>query len=273
MPIRKVPNKRSPYFSLAVGDVSFSIGTETSNAITVSLQLKDNTGRDLAVRGRVSGYLSSDANGDALASSPEGVASGTDGLLIPSGASRATELIRKGTLVVDAVPEKFKTTTIAAYSVAGVVYTKAATTAIVFTAAHTITASKFGVILIQIDSAGTVSTKVPSATQAYNSAPLALADLPAPDAGKVALGYIAIANNTGDWVANTDDLTNGSDLTTAAFTDGDEATTVARSFNITSESDGDIDVVITDTRAPRTYYIVIVLGDGTLKVSDAITFA
>ena len=32
--------------------------------------------------------------------------------------------------------------------------------------------------------------------------------------------YLAIANNAGDWVANTDDLTNRSDLTTATFVDG-----------------------------------------------------
>jgi hypothetical protein len=55
---------------------------------------------------------------------------------------------------------------------------------------------------------------------AYNSAALALAALPSPDSGNLAVGYIAIANNAGDWTANTDDLTNGSDVTTATFTDG-----------------------------------------------------
>jgi hypothetical protein len=130
-------------------------------------------------------------------------------------------LLQSGALAVDAVAEKFKTTATALYRITGVGFRKAATTAIVFSAAHVVTANKYGIVLVQINDAGTISTKVPAATpttaMAYNSAALALAALPAPDAGNVALGYIAIANNAGDWTANTDDLTNGSDLTTATF--------------------------------------------------------
>jgi hypothetical protein len=124
-----------------------------------------------------------------------------------------------GTLAIDAVPEKFKTTTEAKVSIAGAVITKAATTALVFSAAHVITANLYGVVLIQINAAGAISTKVPVSPQAYATAAAALAALPAPDAGNVALGYIAIANNAGDWTANTDDLANGVDVTTAAFVD------------------------------------------------------
>jgi len=269
----KVDNKQSPFYVPPVMDAGFTVGTEGSNAITVSIQLKDEFGDDVVARHNVKGYLSSDANGDVLAASPEGVAIGTDGLLLARGDSGVTELIRKGTLAIHSTPEQFATTAIAAFRVAGVVYTKAVTGALTFTAAHTITASKFGVVLIQINAAGTVSTKVPGATQAYNSAPLALAALPSPDAGNVSLGYIAIANNAGDWVANTDDLTDASDVTTAAFVDSAEATTVPRIFDLTSESDGDIDIVITDTRAPKTYYLNLVLPDGTLHTSGAITFA
>ncbi len=134
----------------------------------------------------------------------------------------------KGTLAVDAVAEKFKTTTITVYSIAGVMYRKAATTALVFTAAHPVTASKFGIILVQINAAGTISTKIPGATQttamAYDSAALALAALPAADAGNVAIGYIAIENDAGTWTANTDDLTDASDLTSATFVDATEKT-------------------------------------------------
>lgn len=130
-------------------------------------------------------------------------------------------LLQSGALAIDAVPEKFKTTATALYRITGVGFRKAATTAIVFSAAHPVTASKFGIILVQINDAGTVSTKIPGATQttamAYNSAALALAALPAPDAGNIALGYIAIAAKAALWTANTDDLTNGSDLTTATF--------------------------------------------------------
>lgn len=127
-------------------------------------------------------------------------------------------LLIDGNLAIDAVAEKFKTTQDALYTINGIPYTKSVATALTFTAAHVITASKFGVILIQINAAGTISTKVPTSPQAYNDAPTALAALPAADTGNVALGYIAIANNTGDWTANTDDLTDGSDVTTASFT-------------------------------------------------------
>jgi hypothetical protein len=136
-------------------------------------------------------------------------------------------LLAIGTLAIDATAEKFKTTTTAYSRIGGIQYSKAAATAIVFSAGHVISASKFGVILIQVNAAGTVSTKVPGATQAYNTAPLALAALPAADAGNVALGYIAIAAKAATWTANTDDLTNGSDLTTASFVDGTPLTAFA----------------------------------------------
>jgi Na+/H+ antiporter NhaB len=121
-------------------------------------------------------------------------------------------------LAIHSTPEQFKTTNRFVGRLNGETFGKAATTALTFTAAHVVTASKFAVILVQITPAGVISTKVPASTQAYNSAALALAALPAPDAGNVAMGYIAIAAKAATWTANTDDLTNGSDLTTAAFT-------------------------------------------------------
>lgn len=39
-----------------------------------------------------------------------------------------------------------------------------------------------------------------------------------------------------------------------------------------SEADGDIDITITESTA-KTFYLVVVLPDGSLKVSNAITFA
>jgi len=122
-------------------------------------------------------------------------------------------------LAIDAVPEKFKTTATLYWRRNGIQFSKAATTAIAFSASHVVTASKFGVVLVQITDAGVISTKVPASPQAYNSAALALAALPAADANNTVVGHIAIANNAGDWTANTDDLTNGSDLTTATFVD------------------------------------------------------
>lgn len=138
-----------------------------------------------------------------------------------------TALLAIATLAIDVVAEKFKTTTTAYWRSGGIQYSKDATTSLVFSAAHVVAASKFGVVLVQVATDGTVSTKVPAGTQSYNSAPLALAALPAVDTGKTALGYIAIANNAGAWTANTDDLTDGSALTTATFVDATVTTVPA----------------------------------------------
>lgn len=73
-------------------DASFTIGAEGSNAINVVIQLKDDKSQnDCAARKSVFGYLSADANGDAIAgTAPDGGwAIGTDGLLIPVVASKA----------------------------------------------------------------------------------------------------------------------------------------------------------------------------------------
>lgn len=145
-------------------------------------------------------------------------------VIVPiAGGLLGNGLVNPAGLTIDAAPEKFKTTLTALAIMGGAVVTKAAATAIVFSAAHPVTASKFGVILVQMDASGTVTTKITGATQttamAYNSAALALAALPAPDANKIPLGYIAIAAKAALWTANTDDMTNGSDLTTATFVD------------------------------------------------------
>ena len=134
----------------------------------------------------------------------------------------ADGLLLKGTLAIDATAEKFKTTTPVVYFISGVAYVKAATTALQFTAAHTVTALKHGVVLVQINAAKTISTKVVASPQAYDSAALALAAKPAPDAGNVEIGYITIEADAGNWVANTDDLTNAGDLTAATFVDATE---------------------------------------------------
>lgn len=130
----------------------------------------------------------------------------------------ADGLLAIATLAIDSTAEEFQTTTTAYYRIGGIQYSKAATADLTFSAAHVVSAAKFGVILVQINAAGTVSTKVPLATQAYDSAALALAALPSADANNVALGYIAIEAD-GEWTANTDDLTDASDVTTATFND------------------------------------------------------
>jgi hypothetical protein len=46
-----------------------------------------------------------------------------------------------------------------------------------------------------------------------------------------------------------------------------------KAANLVSESDGDIDITITHAGGADTFYLVVVLPDGSLSVSDAITFA
>lgn len=75
-----------PYDLLnTVASASFTVGAENTGAgtINVVIQLKDYAGSDLAYRANLPWYLSSDANGDAIASATSGgIAIGTDGLLI-----------------------------------------------------------------------------------------------------------------------------------------------------------------------------------------------
>lgn len=134
----------------------------------------------------------------------------------------AAAVLQAGGLAVDATAEKFKTTTTFIWRRGNIQFSKAATTALTFSANHVITAAKFGVVLVQITDAGVISTKVPGATQttamAYGTSAAALAAKPAVDAGNTEMGYLIIENNAGDWTANTDDLTAASDITAVTFT-------------------------------------------------------
>lgn len=137
----------------------------------------------------------------------------------------ADGMLQISTLLISAVPEKFKTTTTAIYTIAGLPYTKIATDNLVFSAADTINTGAaagdyWGIWLVQIDAAGTISTKSPAADQVYANEAAAIAALPAVDANNIQLGYITVeANNGTDWVANTDDLTAASDCQAANFYD------------------------------------------------------
>ncbi|RPJ24409.1 MAG: hypothetical protein EHM35_16375 [Planctomycetaceae bacterium] len=77
--------------------VTFVVGAEntTNGTINVTMQLKDGTGADIAVRGSVFAYLSNDANGDSLITTApsSGWAIGTDGLLIPVVTNKAAQLV------------------------------------------------------------------------------------------------------------------------------------------------------------------------------------
>ena len=131
--------------------------------------------------------------------------------------------ITNPTLAIGSTAEQWKTGTFY-YRIAGTNYTKATVAAgVAFSDAHAVTAEKYGVVLCYINAAGAVSTKVVSATQAYDSAALAHAAADAYQAAQVTsdlcyIGRILINAEAGnDWNANTDDMTDASDLTTATF--------------------------------------------------------
>ena len=140
--------------------------------------------------------------------------------IFPAGANvqvfGGPDILNSPGLAIHTVAEQFACATFS-YRIAGEIRVKAATGGLTFSAAHVVTANAFGVILVQIDVAGDITTKVPSTVQAHASAADALAALPAPDDGKLTIGHILIANNAGDWTANTDDMTNGGDVLTATF--------------------------------------------------------
>ena len=69
--------------SSALGTPTFTVGAEASNIINVAVQMVNIDGQDMDERCCVGWYLSSDVNGDALATVPSvGISIGTDGLLI-----------------------------------------------------------------------------------------------------------------------------------------------------------------------------------------------
>lgn len=108
------------------------------------------------------------------------------------------------------------------YRVNAVNYSKGASAAgSTFTAAHAISASKYGAINIYINASGTLRTAVPLTPQAYTTALLAITATEAltPPRGFIKVGMIVIQNDGSTWTANTDDLIDASDVTLAAFYD------------------------------------------------------
>lgn len=112
------------------------------------------------------------------------------------------------------------------YRIENVNYSKGAVAAgSTFTAAHVIAASSWGAINLYVNIAGTIISRVPGSSQTgiqtYASAALAHAAADAiiyPDPyGACYIGRILINSDGTTWTANTDDMTNASDLTTATF--------------------------------------------------------
>lgn len=105
MALRRIPNKRNPYYSNVTGGAGVTLTAEASNARTAQIQLRGPQGEDLAVRGAVVAYLSDDANGDTLAAAAPsgGVAAGTDGLVIPLVAGKVFQLVSEADGDIDLV--------------------------------------------------------------------------------------------------------------------------------------------------------------------------
>ena len=138
------------------------------------------------------------------------------------GADRDTGVITTPTLGTDSTTEKFSNTAFY-YRIAGTNYSVAADSAgNAFSAAHVIgdgASALWGVVNIYIDAAGAFSTRVPKAIQTYSTAELALtaAEAMVTPSNLCYVGKILINSDTSTWTANTDDLTDGSDLTTADY--------------------------------------------------------
>lgn len=138
-----------------------------------------------------------------------------------------------GVLAIDDNAIKFQTTDTLYYVINGIQYSKEATTAIVFDDNDAINTDEYegsfwGAWLVQINAAGTFSTKPATSDQHYTSKEEALAELPAADEGNVIIGYIVInANDDSAWTANTDDMTDASDCVTAEFIDATVPTPIS----------------------------------------------
>lgn len=89
--------------AIGMGAPTFTIGDEAANTINVAVQLKDAAGDNLAVRGSVMAYLSTDAGGANLAATaPDGgVTIGTMGLAVPLVAGKAFQLVSHTDGIVD----------------------------------------------------------------------------------------------------------------------------------------------------------------------------
>jgi hypothetical protein len=196
------------------------IGTKTSGDVTAL----DNSAGGAIVIGQGAGETCAAAamSGD-VAMTKGGVTSiaGTAKTMINGLRTwLADGLLQIGTLLISATAEKFKTTTTLIYTIAGLPYTKTATDDLVFSAANTINTAAaagtnhWGAWIVEIGVDGSFHTKPAAFTSAadmdYADEASAIAALPAATASHVQVGYITVQSlDTTDWVANTDNLTEG----------------------------------------------------------------
>lgn len=135
----------------------------------------------------------------------------------------ADGIINASVVAIGSTPENVATSAFQ-YQIEGVPAHKAAVTAgTAFTDADTINTataagSFWGAWLVQITLAGTITTHSVGADQVYTTEALAIAALPAAEAGNVAVGYVTVQSNSGAaWTAGTSDLTAASDCLLSNF--------------------------------------------------------
>ena len=146
--------------------------------------------------------------------------------VIVQGSSTAedslTGVTTNPTLTIDSTAERFANAAFY-YQINGTSYTIAADSAgNTFTLNHVIgdgASTLWGCINVYADAAGALSTKVPLATQVYTTAALAhaAADEIIRPSNLCYVGRILIQSDSSTWTANTDNMTDGSELTTATF--------------------------------------------------------
>jgi hypothetical protein len=98
MPIKqaRIKAKNNPFYSLTVGGVKFTVGAESANVITVSVQFLDANNNNLAQRVWAPFYLSDNSDGSTItATAPNsGIAAGASGgLVIENIADKAGVLV------------------------------------------------------------------------------------------------------------------------------------------------------------------------------------
>ncbi len=142
-----------------------------------------------------------------------------------TGLGQNTSITTNPVLAIGTTPERVRNDAFH-YRIAGTNYTKAAVVAgSVFTTGHIIgngSDTLWGVVLIYIDTSGNVSSIVPLATQIYATAALAhtagdVKQALSDGESTLYLGRILIQSDSSTWTANTDNLTNGNEVTTATF--------------------------------------------------------
>lgn len=89
--------------NLKIG-AAFTIGAETSDTITVNIQLKDrDNGNELSERAAIGFYLSDNANGDTVVAAATSLVAGTDGIMQEFISNSAGRLVSEADGDIDVV--------------------------------------------------------------------------------------------------------------------------------------------------------------------------